>query len=251
MRGALQCLYAPAGGVFTVDIEGRFVELNNVHAIGLQRQRFLVQQGRKSHRHLDAPGLVAAVKAVGHGIDNRHRAGQGEFDFFVGVGAQQLRFHGVDPAFERERPHHLRHHRVVAVVAYAHLDLVLKVDAADLLQKSVDKVLSRLLAVTNDVQPGVFLHLDPQQGGICLGLQQRVAAGHPLRPEFLGLGQPFGLGQTARDAGGKQGHGQLPGGPRKSARGHANGFWARSGCGNAQGRLHTHEAADQDHQTAR
>ena len=61
------------------------------------------------------------------------------------------------------------------------------------------EMLSRLLAVPNDVQACVFLGFDPQQSGICFGLSQRFAFGFPLRPEFLGFSQPFGFGQTARD----------------------------------------------------
>ena len=100
---------------------------------------------------------------------------------------------------------HLRHHRVVAVVADAHLHLVLEVDAFDLLEKAVDEVLARLLAVADDVQPGVLLRLDPQQRGIGLGLAQFVALGLPLRPELVGFGQPARLGQAACDRGGEHG----------------------------------------------
>ena len=85
--GAFQRLHAPSCGIFQVNVEGRFVKLDDVHAIGLQRQRLLVKQVGKGHGHVD----LAAIKAVGHGVDNRHRAGQGELDFFAGVGTQQLR----------------------------------------------------------------------------------------------------------------------------------------------------------------
>ena len=109
------------------------------------------------------------------------------------------------PALELERPHDLRDLRVVAVVANAHGDLVLKVNAFDLLQKTVHKVLARLFAVANHVQAQVFLGFDPKQGGVRLGFDQGVALGLPLRPEFLGFGQPGGFGQAASDCGGESG----------------------------------------------
>ena len=80
---------------------------------------------------------------------------------------------------------------------------MLKVDALDLLQKAVHKVLARLLAVAHDVQPGVFLRLDPEQRGISLGLLQLSPLSTPLRPEFLGFRQPGRFGQAASDGGGE------------------------------------------------
>ena len=61
---------------------------------------------------------------------------------------------------------------------------------------------SCLFAITDDVQPGVFLRFDPQQSGIGFGLSQSIPFKLPLRPEFLGFGQPFGFGQTACDRAG-------------------------------------------------
>jgi len=64
----------------------------------------------------------------------------------------------------------------------------------------VHEVLARLLAVADDVEPRVFLRLDPQQRGVGLGLLQFGALGLPLRPEFFGLGQPGRLGQASPTA---------------------------------------------------
>ena len=198
-RGHLQRLHTPIGRVVHVDVESRLVKLDDVHAVGLQRQRFLVQQLGKGHGHLD----LVAIKAVGHGVHNGHGARQGKFEFFLRVGAGQLGFEGVHTAFQAQRRDDLRHLRVVAVVADAHGDLVHKVNALDLLDKAVHKVLAGLFAITDDVKARVFLGLDPQQRGIGLGLLQLGALGGPLGPEFFGLGQPRGLGQTAGDGGGE------------------------------------------------
>jgi hypothetical protein len=194
---ALQRLHAPVGGVGHVDVERRLVELHDVHAVGLQRQRFLVQQFGKGEGQRHA----VAVVAVGHGVDDGHGPGQRELDAPRGVRAKQPRLGLVHAAGQRQRADHLRHHRLVAVVADAHLDLVLEVDAGHLLQEAVHEVLARLLAVADDVQAGVLLGLDPQQRGVELGLRQVAAAGLPLRPELFGLGQPGGLGQAAGNGG--------------------------------------------------
>ena len=50
---------------------------------------------------------------------------------------------------------------LVTAIADAHGDFVLKINALYLLQKAVHKVLAGLLAVTNDVQAGIFLQFDP------------------------------------------------------------------------------------------
>ena len=74
--GAVQRLDAPAGGVVHVDVEGRLVELDDVDAVGREPARFLVEQRRERHGHLHA----IAVMRVGDGVDDGHRAGQGEFE---------------------------------------------------------------------------------------------------------------------------------------------------------------------------
>jgi hypothetical protein len=87
--------------LFEEDIEGRFVELDDVHAIGLQGAGLLVQQARESHRHR---GLVAVV-AVGHGVDDGHRAGQRDLQLAGGVGAGQAGLGLMHPALQpQQRP---------------------------------------------------------------------------------------------------------------------------------------------------
>ena len=133
LRGALQGFDAPVCGLVQVDVEGRLVKLDDVHAIGLQSQGLLVEQLGKGERHLDAALFALAVKTVGHGVHNGHGPGQGELEFFLSVGTGQLRFKRMHTAFEAQGRDDLRHLRVVAVVANAHGDFVFKVDAFDLL----------------------------------------------------------------------------------------------------------------------
>ena len=200
LRCTLQGFNAPICGVLHVDVEGRLIKLNDVNTVCLQGQRFLVEKFGKRKRHLH----LVAVEAVCHRVHNGHGARQSEFEFFPGVGAGQLRLKSMYSAFEFEGRYHLRHLGVVAVVANAHGDFVLKVDAVHLLQKAVNEMLTRLLAVTHDVKTRVFLRLDPQQRGVRLGLAQFVTLRLPLRPELLGLRQPGGFGQAASNGGFKQ-----------------------------------------------
>ena len=73
------------------------------------------------------------------------------FSFFFVCARAQPRLGRVHAALQAQRPDDLRHHRLVAVVADAHLDLVLEVDAVDRFEEAVDEVLARLLAVGDDV----------------------------------------------------------------------------------------------------
>ena len=205
LRGALQGLDAPHGDLVQEHVEGRFVELDHVDAVGLQRFGFLVQELGKGERHLDA----VAVVAVGDGVDDGHRPGQGEFQLPPGMRAGDARLVGMHAAFQLQRRHHLRDHRLVAVLADAHLDPVGEVDAVDLFQKAVHEVLPRLFALGEDIDAGVFLYLYRQQRGVALGAGKLVALGLPWRPQHVRLGQPFRLRQGACDGGWKQ-HGSLP-----------------------------------------
>ena len=85
------------------------------------------------------------------------------------MGAGDARLVGMDAALQPQRRHHLRHHRLVAISTDSHFDLVGEIDAVDLLEKSVDEVLARLLALGDDVDAGVFLQLQRQHGGVALG----------------------------------------------------------------------------------
>ncbi len=127
--------------------------------------------------------------------------GSVNFSFRLVWARASLRLHGVHPALEAHRRHHLRHHRFVAVGADAHLHLVGEVDALDALQEAVHEVLARLLAVADDVDAGVLLLLDGEQGGVALGRLERRAFEPPRRPQPVGLGEPGRLRQAAGDGG--------------------------------------------------
>jgi hypothetical protein len=137
--------------------------------------------------------------------------GQGELQLLPGVRARDARLVGMDASPKPERSDHLRHHRLVAVLADAHLDLVGEIDALDLLQEAVNEMLTGLLALGDDVDPGILLDLHREHGRVTLGASKLVALRLPGRPEHVGFGEPFRLRQGAGDRGWKQ-HGGPPGG---------------------------------------
>ena len=115
--------------------------------------------------------------------------------------ARELRFRRMHAALQAQLADDLRHHRLVAVGADAHLDLVGEVDALDVFEKAVHEMLARLLAVGDDVDAGVLLLLQREQRRVGLGGGKLVAREPPLRPELVRLGEPGGLRQAAGDGG--------------------------------------------------
>ena len=96
-----------------------------------------------------------------------------------GVGAGVTRLAAMHAAPELERAGDGRHHRLVAIVADAHFDLVGEVDAVDEFQKAVNEMLARLLAVGDDVDAGILLQLHREQRGVelagCRDRRRRAA----------------------------------------------------------------------------
>ena len=104
--------------------------------------------------------------------------------FFVCARASRasVRMHA---ALQSQLADHLRHHRFVAVGADAHLDLVGEVDAVDEFEKAVHEMLARHLAVGDDIDAGIFLLLQREQGRVGLRGGKLIAGELPLRPELV------------------------------------------------------------------
>ena len=60
-------------------------------------------------------------------------------------------------------------------------------------------MLARLLAVGDDIDPGVFLLLQRQHRRVAFGFDERVAGELPWRPQHSWLCEPGGLRQAAGD----------------------------------------------------
>ena len=88
------------GDLMHEHVEGRLVELDDVDAVGLQRARFLVEQIGEGKRHFH----FVAVMRVGDGVGYRHRAGQGDLQLTLGMGAGVARFGLVHAALEPSAP---------------------------------------------------------------------------------------------------------------------------------------------------
>ena len=126
------------------------------------------------------------------GVDDGHRAGQGEFQlpFVASVSAGEAGLARMHAGAKTQRADHGRTHRLVAIVADAHLDAPVKVDALDRFEKAVHEVLARLLAIADDVDAGVFLQLEREQRGVGLGGFELIACKAPWRPQPVGRGEP-------------------------------------------------------------
>jgi hypothetical protein len=83
---------------------------------------------------------------------------------------------------------HGRHFCLVTVIADSHGHAPGKIHPLDLFEKAVNEVLPRLLAIGHDVDPGVFLLFQRQQGRVPLRLQELLTFQLPRRPQHLRLG---------------------------------------------------------------
>jgi hypothetical protein len=90
-----------------------------------------------------------------------------------------------------------RHLRPVAVVANADGDAAGEIDALDVLKKPVHEMLPRLLAIGQDVDPGILLQLHHQYRGVTLRFCQGFAGELPRRPQHLRRGEPGRFRQAA------------------------------------------------------
>ena len=197
--GAMQCGNAPIRYFVHEDVERGLVELDHIDAVGGERPRLLIQQAGERHRELD----FVAVVAIRDRVHDGHRPGKREFQPAFGVGAGEPGFGGVHAPLEPHRADDGRHHGLVAILADAHFDAPGKIDALDMLEKSVNEMLTRLLAVRHDVDSRVLLLLDDEQRGIALGRRELRTGKPPRRPQLVGLGKPGRLGQAAGDRGGE------------------------------------------------
>ena len=134
---------------------------------------------------------------IGDSIDNRHWARQREFELFSSVGAGELRFAGMHAGAQTQRADHGWAHRLIAIVADSHLDTLVEVDAVHRFEEAMHEVLARLLAVGDDVDPGVLLNFECEQRCIVLGGGEFFAFEPPRRPQFFRRSKPGRLGQTS------------------------------------------------------
>src|SRR5437868_1926846 len=96
--------------------------------------------------------------------------------------ARDARLRGMHWTFAAQRAGDGRHHRLVAVVADAHRHASGEIDAVNTFQKTVHKMLPRLLAVAEDVDAAILLDLQRKERRVALAFGERVGAEAPGRP---------------------------------------------------------------------
>src|ERR1700730_11581004 len=69
----------------------------------------------------------------------------------------------------------------------------------DVFEKAVHEVLTRLLAIGDNIDPGALLLLQRQQRRVALSLDECFTLQLPRRPQHPRLGQPCRLRQAASD----------------------------------------------------
>ena len=142
--------------------------------------------------------VVVVLRLLRH----RERSGHGHFDLPPGMRAQELDVADLDRARPTDLTGH-PWHRVRMTAAVKCLTRMVDVDPGERGREVVGVALPADLAVGDDVQAGVLLRPDGQQGAVVLGLRQVLGEGSPqlecpnawreaagqLRP----IDQPLGL----------------------------------------------------------
>ena len=181
--------------VIEIDVERGLVELDHIDADRRQIARLLVEHLGKGHRQRRA----VAVMRVGDRIGDRHRPRQGEFEAPRRMRAGDQRLVGVDAVAPAQRAGDGRHVSLIAVVANADAHAAGEIDAVDACEKTVHEMLTRLLAVGDDVDAGILLNLQREQRRVALAFGERLAVEPPRGPQLARLGEPGRFRQTAGD----------------------------------------------------
>ncbi|SOO28380.1 hypothetical protein XAP6164_2380026 [Xanthomonas phaseoli pv. phaseoli] len=173
------------------DIEGRLVELDDVHAGGFQFPGLLIEDLGK----LPCQFFAAFVVRIEEGVDHRHRARQRPLDRLAGLLTQEFGIVHEHRRWAADRADHGRHAGVVAV-ANPHRLALFEIDTAEMFDKGGDEMLTGLFAVADDIDAGMLLFLQRQPQCILLAFDQFGVLQFPGRPQGLGLGKPGRLGQA-------------------------------------------------------
>src|SRR6266404_6402736 len=112
------------------------------------------------------------------------------------MGAGSFGLETVDALFAAKRSCDGRNLRVVAIVADANCDPTAEIDTLEVFEKAVHEVLTRLLAVGDNIDPGILLLLQRQQCRAALCLNERASpsscqGAHNMR----GLANQLGFGR--------------------------------------------------------
>jgi hypothetical protein len=121
---------------------------------------------RKGHGQSD----LVAIMGIGDRVDDGHRSRQGEFEPVSRMGAGNLSLKTVDVTLSPQRSGDGRHFRVAAIAADAHRNPPGKIDTLDVFEEAVHEMLTRLLAIGDNIDPGILLLLQRQKLRVVLSL---------------------------------------------------------------------------------
>ncbi len=159
------------------DVEGGFVELDDLDPGFDELACLLVEQARHHHRQRRA----VAVMVVGQCVDHRHGSGEGVLEGAVGEGAQVAGVVHEDRPAPGHLPHHPRHRGFVAA-ADRHRLTTGGVDSVQAFDEGGHEVTACLLAVGDDVDPGPLLDVDGHAHGVVLRFGAGGGVVDPLGP---------------------------------------------------------------------
>ena len=199
----------PAGRLGVV-AQPRLVELDDVGARRLERAGLLVDGGGEVHDEL-VELVVGLVRGL---LGHRERAGQGDLDRAIRVGAQELDVADLDGSAPAHRADDARHHSVTG--AGRDGGGMLGVDPVQRRGEAVGVALAPHLPIGDGVDPRALHVADGQPRGVVLGLLQEglgdppgrghAHAWHGVRSQGVAVDEPARLGIAADDAGGQAGH---------------------------------------------
>ena len=197
----LQRCHAPIAHFLEIDVERRLVELDDIDACRLDRERLFIENLRKDPGQL----LPASIMVVVERVDHRHRSRQGVFGFALGHAAQELRVLDIDRMTASHRAHDHRHIGVVTV-ANPHCLAVLEIHAVEVLDEGRHEMTTCLLTIADDIDAGRLLVGDSKTHRVALALGEPLAFEQPGRPELIGRGKPGRLGKAPRNGGLQEWH---------------------------------------------
>ncbi len=180
-------------------LQERLVELHHVGAGGEQVPDLLVQRRGAGKRQRDLIAVVLVVELLRHG----ERAGNGDLDRPVGIGAQERYVAHLHRLAAPDRPDHPRHDLDATRRARGDLRRVVAVRAVERGGEPVGVALAADLAVGDHVDAGALLVADREQRGVVLRLFEpglldppqlaRAGAGRDDLNQPLAVDQPVGL----------------------------------------------------------
>ena len=175
------------------------VDLHDVGAGGEQVLDLLVDRGRIVERQL----LLVLVEIVLRLLRHGERAGHGDLDRAVGVGAQELDVAHLDRVLAPDLADDARH-RIGMAAAVERGAGIVDVDAVERGGEAVRVALAPHLAVGDDVEPGALLVADGERAWRRPAPARAIPAPRataPARARAAGSGRRASRGRSASRAG--------------------------------------------------